>query len=61
MTAGKPEKSDKPSTARIDYLTFEQYPDHWDDLAGIFSSESILKGSFDRYAEEKKSKRGTEG
>jgi hypothetical protein len=55
----KPEKTDKPSAARIDYLTFEQYPDRWDDLAGSLSREAVLKGSFDRFAEEKKGKRGT--
>jgi hypothetical protein len=55
----KPEKFDKSSTARILYVTFDQYPDRWDDIAGIFSREAIPKGSFDRFAESAKAKRGT--
>ena len=31
----------------------------WDEIAGIFSREAILKGSFDKYAESNKKKRGT--
>jgi hypothetical protein len=56
----KPDKADKPSQARVLYLTYKDYLDRWDEIAGIFSKEAILKGSFDKYAEDKKSKRGTE-
>ena len=55
----KPEKLDKASTARVLYLTFDQYADRWEEIAGVFSRESILKGSFDRYAESTKAKKGT--
>ena len=55
----KPEKLDKASTARILYLTFDQYAHRWEDIAGVFSRESILRGSFDRYAESTKGKKGT--
>jgi hypothetical protein len=55
----KPDKSDKPSTARTGYYTFRQYEDKWDDIAAVFSREAILKGSFDRYAESHKAKKGT--
>src|SRR6266699_3275571 len=41
------------------YLTYTDYLQHWDEIASIFSRESILKGSFDTYAEETKGKRGT--
>ncbi len=55
----KPDKADKPSQARIMYLTYKDYLARWDEIAGIFSKEAILKGSFDKFAEDKKSKRGT--
>jgi hypothetical protein len=55
----KPDKHDKSSTARTLYFTYTNYPDHWDELASIFSREAILKGSFDNYAESTKLKKGT--
>ncbi len=55
----KPNKTDKPGIARTMFFTFDQYVDKWDELAGIFSREAVLTGSFDKYAEGKKLKRGT--
>jgi len=55
----KPVKTDKASKARIIYLTYAEYTQHWEELTNIFSREAILKGSFDKYAESKKAKRGT--
>ncbi|MDD2912136.1 MAG: TaqI-like C-terminal specificity domain-containing protein [Candidatus Bipolaricaulis anaerobius] len=55
----KPDKKDPASTARILYLTWEEYEPRWDEIAGIFSKEAVYKGSFDRYAESTKKKRGT--
>jgi len=55
----RPDKSDSPSTARTMFFTFEEYEDRWDEIAGIFSRDAVLKGSFDRYAESAKKKRGT--
>ncbi len=55
----KPERSDPASTARVLYLTCDEYDARWDELAGIFAKESVLKGSFDRFAESTKAKRGT--
>ncbi|MFH0800726.1 MAG: DNA methyltransferase [Pseudomonadota bacterium] len=57
----RPAKGDKASVARIRYLTFDQYIDRWDEIAGVFSKEAILKGSFDKYAEGTKGRRGTAG
>ncbi len=54
-----PNKEDKASTARTIYLRFEEYEDRWDEIASIFSQGAIPKGSFDRYAESAKKKRGT--
>ena len=55
----KPDKTDAASTARVLYLRYTDYVDRWDEIAGIFAKESILKGSFDQYAESHKAKRGT--
>ncbi|MDP3298276.1 MAG: N-6 DNA methylase, partial [Thermodesulfovibrionia bacterium] len=54
-----PVKTDKASTARIMYLTYKDYAERWDEIASIFSREAILKGSFDKYAEKGKHKKGT--
>lgn len=55
----KPDKTDKASKARTFYFTYKEYAERWEEIAGIFSKEAILKGSFDRYAEENRAKRGT--
>jgi hypothetical protein len=55
----KPEKTDASAIARINYLTFEQYPDRWAEIAGVFSKDAVLKGSFDGFAVAAKGKRGT--
>jgi hypothetical protein len=47
----RPDKSDKASTGRILMLTYQDYAAHWDEIANIFSPQSILKGSFDQYTD----------
>ena len=55
----KPDQNDRADKARVLYLTFRQFVERWDEIAAIFSKEAILKGSFDKYAESHKTKRGT--
>jgi len=55
----RPKQTDSSSVARIEYLTYDQYPDQLDHLYSTFSRDAILKGSFDRYAQATKGKRGT--
>lgn len=55
----RPKPTDKASTARVMYFTFDQYVDCWSQIAEVFAKDSILKGSFDRYAESARRKRGT--
>ncbi|MFQ6117005.1 MAG: Eco57I restriction-modification methylase domain-containing protein, partial [Candidatus Bipolaricaulia bacterium] len=55
----KPMRTDKASTARTKYFTYNEYAERWEEIASIFSREALLKGSFDRYAESTKRKRGT--
>jgi len=55
----RPNKADKPSKARIMYLTYTDYTERWDEIASIFSREAVLQGSFDKYAVTEKHKHGT--
>jgi methylase of polypeptide subunit release factors/predicted type IV restriction endonuclease len=55
----RPVQDDKASTARVFYCTYDQYAEKWDEIASIFSKDAILKGSFDKYAETNKRKKGT--
>ncbi len=55
----KPENGDAASKARIEYFTYKEYSQKWDWLVSIISPESIQLGSFDKYAETTKGKRGT--
>jgi hypothetical protein len=55
----KPANTDKASTGRIKFLTYAEYAENWDEIASIFSREAVLKGSFDKYAETSRSKKGT--
>jgi hypothetical protein len=55
----KPAQTDKASAARTIYLTHADYATRWDEIADIFSREAILKGSFDKYAQSTKVKKGT--
>jgi len=57
----KPKKTDSAAVGRILYLTCNEYVDRWDEIAGIFSHEAILQGSFDAFADKTKAKRGVEG
>lgn len=54
----RPSPGDAASVARTMYLTCDQYADHWDEIASIFSKEAVLQGSFDKYVVGHK-KRGT--
>ncbi|RZJ29008.1 MAG: restriction endonuclease subunit M, partial [Chryseobacterium sp.] len=53
----KPALTDSASKGRINYYTYEQYVDKWDEIEELFSKKAVLKGSFDRFADKKK--RGT--
>ncbi|MBD3329169.1 N-6 DNA methylase [Candidatus Dojkabacteria bacterium] len=53
-TTIEPKPTDKASVARIEYFTYDQYPDNWEKIYDTFAKESILKGSFDRYADKEK-------
>ncbi|NPV63321.1 MAG: N-6 DNA methylase [Methanotrichaceae archaeon] len=54
----EPHKSDKPARARLLYLQYDQYVERWDEIASLFSRESVLAGSLDKYIEAVPEKRG---
>lgn len=55
----RPDPHDSAATGRVMLFTFEDYLTRWDELAAIFSKDAVWNGSFDRYAESSKGKRGT--
>jgi type I restriction-modification system DNA methylase subunit len=55
----RPHPSDKPSVGRVMYVRYSDYVERWEELASIFSRDSVLKGSFDKYVESTKGKKGT--
>ena len=55
----RPKPGDNASAGRVRYITFEEYPDRWGEIYNIFAKESVLKGSFDKYVQDNKGKRGT--
>ena len=56
----EPVKEDKPATARLNFITYDEYADRWDDIEGLFSREAVLGGSLEKYAEANRKRRGTE-
>ena len=55
----KPNPSDKASNARIKYLSYNNYLNEFDFLWDTFSKEKVLKGSFDKFVQNDKQKKGT--
>ena len=47
----RPYEKDKPSVARVNYYTYPEYPDRWQEIWDVFSREAVLQGSFDQYAQ----------
>ena len=57
----KPENSDAANKGRIEYFTYNELPAQWEYLESVFAQDSILRGSFDKYALSNKGKKGTAG
>jgi hypothetical protein len=55
----RPVPTDKSSTARTLYFKYTDYAEKWDEIAAVFSKDAVLKGSFDKYAEKSRLKKGT--
>jgi len=55
----RPKLSDKPSVGRIRTFTYNQYLDSFEEIHNLLSKDAVLKGSFDKFAESERQKRGT--
>ncbi len=55
----RPKPSDKSSIGRVRFYTYTQYLDSFEEIYNLLSKESVLKGSFDKFAESARQKRGT--
>ncbi len=55
----RPRPSDKPSIGRVRFYTSNQYINSFEEIYNLLSKESVLKGSFDKFAESERQKRGT--
>ncbi len=55
----KPDQKDSAAVGRILYVAYTEYATRWHEIANVFSRDAVLKGSFDKYAESSKAKRGT--
>ena len=55
----RPKMNAKPSSARVLYVTYDQFAERWDEIASVFSREAVRIGDFDRFAQQKTSHRGT--
>lgn len=58
-TRNRPFLSDLATKHRVAYFKYTDFIDKWDEIASVFSRDAILKGAFDKYAEDTKSKKGT--
>src|SRR6266498_2405370 len=55
----KPSYNDKASAGRIMLIHYKEYVERWDEIVEIFSPEAIRMGSFAKYADGMKGKKGT--
>ncbi|MCL4196477.1 MAG: N-6 DNA methylase [Phycisphaerales bacterium] len=52
----KPDGTANKVTGVILALNYQEYPERWDEIASVFSREAILRGSFDKFAQQKRTK-----
>ncbi len=45
----RPKHDDKPHKNRLRYYTYEEYIDHWDEIAAIFSYEAVRANQLDEW------------
>jgi len=55
----KPNENDSSSIARIFYCDYKEYENQFNFIYNILAKNSIQQGSFDKYVDENKNKKGT--
>ena len=60
-TTFQTKKNERPHVGRIKYYHYSEYIEKWDEIAGIFSKDAVLKGDFYNFtsSNSNKKKRGT--
>ncbi|MBI4670541.1 MAG: type I restriction enzyme HsdR N-terminal domain-containing protein, partial [Chloroflexi bacterium] len=56
----RPYEKDAASVARLEYYTYQEYPDQWRKLWDMFSRDAVLQGALDKFSAAAKTKRGTQ-
>ena len=61
-TTSKPKETERASTNRVLYYSYEDYLDKWEEIYSIFSKEAVQKGLFQKFVDDNtsKTKRGTQ-
>jgi hypothetical protein len=59
-TRAEPHVTDSPNTARLDYFTYEQLDERWDDLLALFGRDAVAAGSLQAKFADKPMPRGTQ-
>lgn len=61
-TTSKPKETERASTNRVLYYTYDEYVDKWEEIYGIFSKEAVQKELFQKFVDDNtsKTKRGTQ-
>ncbi len=55
----RPSDKDGANVGRINFFSYEQYLERLPEIYDVFSKEAVLRGSFDRFMQETRGKRGT--
>ena len=55
----EPVQLEDPRTARVLYVTYEEYDSRWNEISSVFARDAVLKGLFDTYATSTRAKRGS--
>ena len=56
----RPDTAEDPQVGRIGYYKYDQYAEKFDELWNLFSKNSVLRGSIDKYAKKGAYRAGTE-
>lgn len=61
-TTSKPKETERASTDRVLYYTYNEYVEKWDEIYAIFSKEAVQKELFQKFVDDNtsKTKRGTQ-
>lgn len=54
----RPKKNDSAEVGRLRYYVYKNYPEHWDEIAEIFSRAGVESGRLDKFVESKKARKG---